>query len=71
VEVAEKLATCSLELLFRIKELGGAWTSSGFLLVEKTFSTYRQFKPLGKLARIGIAMEVLGGITILAADHIF
>jgi hypothetical protein len=71
VEVAEKLATCSLGLLFRIMESGGVQMSSGFLLVKKTFLTYRQFEPWGKLARIGIAMEVSGGITILAADHIF
>ena len=43
--------------------------SSAFQLVEKTFSTYRQFKPEGKLARMGTEMEVSGGMMILAADH--
>ena len=44
---------------------------SAFRLVEKTFSTYRQFKPEEKLARMGTMMEVSGGITIFTADHIF
>ena len=44
---------------------------SAFLLVKKTFSTYRQFEPEGKLARTGTATEVSGGITILTADRIF
>ena len=42
--------------------------SSAFQLVKKTFSTYRQFKPEGKLARTGTAMEVSGGMMILTAD---
>ena len=45
--------------------------SSAFQLVKKTFSTYRQFKPEGKLARTGTMTEVSGGITIFTADRIF
>ena len=71
MEVTEKLTTCSLGLDFRIRELGGRYMSSGFLLVEKTFSTYRQFVPVEKLARTGIVIKVSGGMTILAADHTF
>ena len=44
---------------------------SAFVLVEKTFSTYRQFEPEGKLARMGTATGVSGGITIFTADGIF
>ena len=55
----------------RIKESGGTWTSSEFLLVEKTFSTYRHFEPEGKLAKTGTTTEVSGGITIFMADQMF
>ena len=44
---------------------------SAFVLVEKTFSTYRQFEPEGKLARTDTATEVSGGITIFTVDRIF
>ena len=57
--------------VLRIKESSGAQTSLAFLLVEKTFSTYRQFELEGKLARTGTVTEVSGGITIFTADHIF
>ena len=45
--------------------------SSAFQLLQKTFSTYRQFEPEGKLARTSSATEVSGGIMILMGDCTF
>jgi hypothetical protein len=68
---AEKFTMCRQGFVLRIKESGGTWTSSEFLLVEKTFSTYRHFEPEGKLAKTGTTTEVSGGITIFMADQMF